>query len=117
MRQAVAVLVGAAVSAVSALILGEYELKGVMAGVAGVLFGVVIAEVIVAVGKHPPAAVAVISGLLAAAAMAWSGWIAAGRTWHYFGTARWVALAISAVTAPLWVRSAGRRAPDSEPSP
>lgn len=116
MRQALAVLVGAAVAALSALILGEYELKGVMAGVAGVLFGVVIAEVVVAVGKHPPTSVALISGALAAAAMAWSGWIAAGRSWHFFGTARWVALAISAVAAPLWVRSAGRPAPDSEPS-
>ena len=117
MRQAVAVLVGAAVAAMGALILGEYELKGVMALVAGVLFGVAIAEVVVAVAKHPVPAVALITGVLAGAAMAWSGWIAAGRTWHFFGTARWVSLAVSVVAAPLWVRSSGRRAPDSEPAP
>ena len=117
MRQAVAVLVGAAVAAAAALILGEYELKGVMAVVAGILFGVVIAEVMVAIDKHPSLAVALLSGVYAAIAMAWSGWIAAGRTWHYFGRSRWIALVVAAVVAPLWIRSAGRRVPDSEPSP
>jgi hypothetical protein len=117
MRQAVAVLVGAAVAAVGALILGEYELKGAMAVVAGALFGIVVAEVVLAVEKHPGPAVTVITAVLAAAAMAWSGWIAAGRTWHFFGTARWVALAVSVVAAPLWIRSSGRRGPDTEPGP
>ena len=117
MRQAVAVLAGAATAAVGALILGEYELKGVMAIVAGVLFGVAVAEVVVAVAKHPGPAAAVATGVLTAAAMAWSGWIAAGRTWHFFGSGRWVALVVSLVAAPLWIRSAGRRAPDTEPRP
>jgi hypothetical protein len=117
MRQAVAVLVGAGVAAVAALILGEYELKGVMALVAGVLFGIVIAEVMVAVDKHPSTIVAILSGVYSAIAMAWSGWIAAGRTWHFFGRGRWIALVVAAVVAPLWVRSAGRRVPDTEPSP
>ena len=117
MRQAVAVLVGAGVAALAALILGEYELKGVMALVAGVLFGIVIAEVMVAIDKHPSALVAILSGVYAAIAMAWSGWIAAGRTWHFFGRGRWLALGISFVAAPLWIRSSGRRVPDTEPSP
>ena len=117
MRQAVAVLAGAATAAVGALILGEYELKGVMAIVAGVLFGIAVAEVVVAVAKHPGLRVALATGVIAAGAMAWSGWIAAGRTWEFFGTARWVALGVSVVAAPLWVRSSGRRAPDTEPGP
>jgi hypothetical protein len=115
MRQAVAVLAGAATAAVGALILGEYELKGVMALVAGALFGVAVAEVVVAVAKHPGLPVALTTGALAGAAMAWSGWIAAGRTWHFFGTARWVALGVSVVAAPLWIRSSGRRGPGTAP--
>jgi hypothetical protein len=117
MRQAVAVLAGAATAAVGALILGEYELQGVMAVVAGLLFGIAVAEVMVAVASGPGIPLGLVGGALAGAAMAWSGWIAAGRTWHYFGTARLVALGVSALAAPLWVRSSGRRAPDSSPGP
>jgi len=117
MRLAVALLVGAGVSALGALILGEYELKGVMAIVAGILFGVAVAEVVLAIAHHPGLTIGLVTGGLAAAGMVWSSWIAEGRTFHYVGTARWVGVAVSLIAAPVWFKGSGRRAPDSPPSP
>jgi hypothetical protein len=117
MRQAVAVLAGAVVAALGALILGEYELKGVMALVAGALFGVAVAEVVVAVARHPGLRLGLAAGVLAAAGMVWAAWIAAGRVWSYVGSARWVAVGVSVVAAPVWIRTSGRREPDTPPDP
>src|SRR5687767_3656416 len=52
MRPALAVVAGAAVAAFGALILGEYEFRGTMPYVAGVLFGLVVAEAVVGVARR-----------------------------------------------------------------
>ena len=117
MRHLLALFVGAVVAALGALILGEYELRGLMTVVAGVLFGLAVAEAMVAVGRAIRIELVIGAAVFAAAGMVWSSWIAAGRDWAYVSGARWGAAAIAAVAAALWVRSSGRREADSPSEP
>ena len=110
-------LAGVAVSALGALILGEYELNGVMPIVAGVLFGLAVAEATVAVARDTRLRLAIVAGVVAAAGLVWSSWIAAGRDWDFVSGARWSAVPIGAVAAAVWVRSSGRREADSPDEP
>src|SRR5438067_13336512 len=84
MRQLLAGVVAVAGSALGALILGEYELAGATPFVAGALFGLVVAEVVLTIAKPRPA-----RGTAAAAVaapglgMVWAAWISAGHVWRY----------------------------------
>lgn len=117
MRHLLALLAGVAVAVLGALILGEYELRGVMPVVAGVLFGLAVAEAIVAVGRDVRIELAIAAAVLAAGGLVWSSWIAAGRDWDFVSGARWSAAPIGAAAAALWVRSSGRREADSPDEP
>jgi hypothetical protein len=111
----VTVAVGAAV--LGALILGEYELGGATAFVAAVLFGMAVAEALITVGRVSSTGYAVLAAVLVAAGFAWAAWIFAGRDWDFVPGVRWAAVPVAALAAGFWVRSSGRRAPDSPPSP
>ena len=117
MRHLLALLAGVAVAALGALILGEYELNGVMPVVAGVLFGLAVAEAVVAVGRDVRIALALAAAVFAAAGLVWSAWIAAGRDWDFVTGGRWSSAPIGAVAAALWVRSSGRREAGSPDEP
>lgn len=115
MRQTLAVAAGAGVAAVGALILGEYELNGLVAPTAALLFGLAVAEGALLVTRQVTAPVALAAGLWAAGGMVWSSWIAAGRDWSFVPGLRWAVVPLAAVAAWWWVRSSGRRAGDSRP--
>lgn len=122
MRLALAVLAGAATATFSALVLGEYEFVGTTPYVAGVLFGLVVAEAMVTVARRGGLALAVVAAALAGGGLVWAAWISSGRDWDYVPTLAWVAVGLGVAcagvrTARAAVRTSGPPASDSPPSP
>lgn len=121
MRLAAAIVMGLIVSALGAIILGEYELVGVMPYVAAVLFALAEAELVTSIARRhdmlSAAAVVVLTGI----GLAWAAWIQAARDWSYVPRTTWISVAVGAVVAAVWVRSFGRRGSsspsDSTPPP
>ena len=108
MRVIFGCIVAALVAALGGLIMGEYFLSGLMAIVAGVLFGLAVGEAAIAVGKSSGW---VLVGVTAAAAFlgfTWSGWIEAGRSFDIAAT-RWLGSLLAGASAAWWVRSLGSR--------
>ncbi len=117
-RDLAAAVAGAATAGLGALLLGEYELDGATPLIAGVLLGLILAEVVVAVrGSRDGATAAVLSALLAAAAMVGAAWISSGNDWAFVPTLAWVGVAVAAASAAAWVRVPGRRARGSPRAP
>lgn len=110
---------GAATTAAAAVILGEYELEGLTPIVAGVLLGLIVAEVVTVVGRHRDVPAAGTSAVLAAGGVAWGAWLSTGpdEDWSFVPDLAWVGVAIAAVAALLWVRTPGRRGAGSRRSP
>ena len=100
-----ALLLGAAVAALGALILGEYEFEGTLPWVAGPLFGLVIGEVVVGVGRSRHLAVAAATAVLAFAGIAWAGWIDSTEGVEPVKALAWVSAVLAAATG--FVRVAG----------
>jgi peptidoglycan/LPS O-acetylase OafA/YrhL len=98
-RPLLAVVVAALVAAFGALVLGEYEFEGTLPFVAGALFGLVIGEVVVGIGRSRSWAVAVPAALLAAGGIAWAGWIDASQGVEPVKALVWPAAALAAVAA------------------
>lgn len=107
----------AAVAALGGLILGEYELTGVTPVLAGLLFGLVVAEVAIVAGKGRDTVTAAACAAFAAAGMTWAAWISSGRDWDYVPGAVWVGVALAAAAAVWWVKNPGRRAADNRRAP
>lgn len=103
------------VGAAGAVILGEYQLSGFTPLVAGVLFGMVEAELMLVVGRRRDAVAMAAAGAFAAAGMVWASWISAGDDWGYVAGTAWVGAALAPVAAVLWLRNPGRRAAGSPP--
>ena len=114
MRQLLAVLVAALAAALGALILGEYEMVGTTPYVEGVLFGLVIAEVVLTVAKPRPSPPAMTAAAIAPAiGMVWAAWISSGRDWDYVPDGAWVGAVLAPIAAAFWLRQSrgrGRRA-------
>ncbi|HEX2040069.1 MAG TPA: hypothetical protein VHF47_10105 [Acidimicrobiales bacterium] len=102
MRLALAVLAGAAVASLAALILGEYELVGWTPYLAGIAFGLVVAEVLTTVGRRSGAVPAVPAVVLAAGGMVWAAWISSGRDWSYVPGGAWTGVALAAACGAGW---------------
>jgi hypothetical protein len=110
MRQLLAVLVAAFAAALGALILGEYEMVGTTPYVEGVLFGLVIAEVVITVAKPRPSSPAVATALVApAVGMVWAAWISSGRDWDYVPSGAWVGAVLAPIAAAFWLRQSRSR--------
>ena len=112
-RVALGVIVGALLCALGALILGEYEFSGVTPIGAGVLFGLVISEVVIEIGgtRHP--VLGVVTGAMVAGALAWAAYVSSGEGLRPFPTEAWIAMALGGVTA-AW-RTGRRHARPAEP--
>ena len=117
MRHLLGVAAAVLAAAFGGLVLGEYELKGAMGVVAPVLFGLAVAEVLVAAARRADWASAALAAVLSAAAFAWSAWIQAGRDWDFVTGLRWAGVPLAAAAAALWIRSSGRRAAGSPAGP
>ena len=90
------------------MILGEYELTGLTPVIAGLLFGVIVAEVVSGVGRRHDLVTAVGCAGFAAAGMVWAAWISSGEDWSYVPGGVWVGVALAAAAAALWIRNPGR---------
>lgn len=109
-RPPLGLICAAAVSTLGALILGEYEFTGSLPFVAGPLFGLVIGEVVVGVGRSRALVVGVIAAGVAAAGIAWAGWIDSTQGLEPVKGLVWVSAALAAVAALVRVTGLRRRA-------
>ena len=114
-RQLLAVVAGAAVAALGALIIGEYEMAGSIALIAGVVYALALAETMTAVAGEPHPALLLVVSALAGAGFAWGLWISTGRDLDFATTEGWAAVSIATGSAPWWLRSASRRGQSSSP--
>lgn len=105
------------VSAYGALVLGEYELAGFTPLYAGALFGLVVAEVFLVVGRTTGFPATVIAALLAYGGMTLALVLSTvTRDLTYIAGEGWASLAIAPAVAWLWVRSAVRRGGRTPPA-
>lgn len=113
MRHVLAAAAALAASALGALILGEYELGGTTPFVAGVLFGLVVAELALTIDKprpSPGAGATAVAG--PCAGMIWAAWISSGHDWHYLPRVAWAGVVLAPAAAALWLRAGRRRGAD-----
>jgi hypothetical protein len=108
-RPLVGLLCAAAAAALGALMLGEYEFTGSLPYVAGPLFGLVIGEIVVGVGRSRAVLVALAAGGLAFGGIAWAGWIDSTQGLEPVKGLAWVAAGLAAVTAFLRTTGLSRR--------
>jgi hypothetical protein len=101
MRHAFALVAGVAVAAVGGLIVGEYPFHGWTPYIAGVLFGLVVAEVVVTLAGAETVWSGVVCALCTAGGLAYAVWDDAGYGVRPIGIAAWVGVAIGAVVAGL----------------
>ena len=110
-RVGIALVIAAGVCVLGALILGEYEFSGATPYAAGVLFGFVVSEFVVEIGKVRSVVVAVATAALVAGALAWAAWISSGEGLRPFPRPAWAAMAVGALAAGSrtgrWRRSSG----------
>lgn len=110
-RPVPAVFVALAVAALGAVILGEYELAGARPILAGVLFGVMVAEVLATLARTwaREAALWAAAALITEAGLVWATWISTGHELDRAAGTAWAGIVVGVVAAPFWLRSAGRR--------
>lgn len=111
-----AVLVGAATASLGALILGEYEFNGATPYLAGVLFGLIVAEVVLTIVRRGSAPLLVAAALEAGLGLAWAAWISSGRGRAPIPAAADVSVALGVVVAAVWVWMPARKRPASVPA-
>jgi hypothetical protein len=120
MRPALAIVAGAVAAALGAVILGEYQLTGLTGVIAGALFGLAIAELVLTVagsnwsGRENVGLVAV--ALLTAAGLVWACWISAGHLWRYVPKGAWTGVVVGAALGPWWLHSGVQRVTARESS-
>jgi hypothetical protein len=101
LRVGVALVLGALVAVIGALILGEYQFEGLLPFGAGALFGLVVAEVVVEVGRRRTVLVAIVAGLSAGVGLVWAGWISAGSGLSPIPSGAWLAAGVGFAAAVL----------------
>jgi hypothetical protein len=108
-------VLGTGVAALGAQILGEYEFTGTLPWIAGPLFGLVIGEVVVGVGRsHHPVAAAV-TAVLSFAGIAWAGWIDSTQGVEPVKPAVWGSALLAAAAGFVRVHGLRRHPASTEP--
>ena len=122
-RLPLGVLAAAAAAAMAAVILGEYDLRGVTPLVSGVMLALVIGEVAVVVAGGRSLVLGIASGLAVGAGLAWALWISSGEDWSFVTASGWAGSGLGVLVAFAWVvprdRLRGSEPPtgDSPPEP
>lgn len=114
-RRTLAVAATGLAAAIGALIIGEYELVGFTPYVAGLLFGLAVAEVELTVGRDARVPAAVTAAVLAAAGWLWAAWISSGRGVAPFPIGGWLGAVVAGVVGFGWVRWSGTRGASKRP--
>jgi hypothetical protein len=110
-RQVLAVAAGAALAALGAVVLGEYDLRGTTAFVGFPLYAVAVTELVLAVGRRlAPLTLAAVAAVVAAG-LSWALWI----SFNHFRNdvsppwSSWAMVAVAAVATLAWGWSGRRR--------
>jgi hypothetical protein len=101
MRQVVAVVLGALAAAAGGFVVGEYAFTGATPFVAGVLFGLVISEIVVTVARKKTVVLGMTSAVMAAAGLAYAVWDDAGYGVRPVATSAWIGVALAAAVAAI----------------
>ena len=120
MRSALAVLAALAVTVAGAAILGEYQFDGLTGAVAGLIYGIFVAEAAVAVARRGSTWLAVVCAVLAVGGLGWAIRASIGPRASVpgdFPGYAWAALVLAAVGAAFRARSSGRRGAGSPSGP
>jgi hypothetical protein len=97
---------GAALASLASQVLGEYEFEGWLPFFAGPVVGLLVAEMVVTIGRWRDPAVAVFCAAATALSLVWAGRIDAGAGVEDVKPLVWVAAVLGAVTAYLRVQPA-----------
>ncbi len=117
-RMVVGIVAGAAVAALGGWILGEYPFTGIMPYITGVLFALVVAEVILSVGRREPnRMVGATAAVITAAGIGLAVWIQSTEGLVAIPPGGWVAISLGFVVALLrgGIRTGGRPKGNSQP--
>ncbi|HUP70441.1 MAG TPA: hypothetical protein VM142_11590 [Acidimicrobiales bacterium] len=102
MRLSLAVLLAAAAGALAAVILGEYDLRGVTPLVAGIMLAIVIGELAVVAAGCRSRALGISCALVVSAGMVWALRISSGNDWSFVSASGWVGAGLGALTSFAW---------------
>lgn len=118
MRTPLAVVAGAAVAALAAVVLGEYAFDGWAVIGSGLLVGLFVAEAMTAVAGRGGGVLAAVAAVLGAGAMLWAGWISTGGELGTVGWKGWVGVVLAAAAGAIRARPPGaaRRTPPAPAS-
>ncbi|MDP9403544.1 MAG: hypothetical protein M3P85_09480 [Actinomycetota bacterium] len=122
-RLALAVLTAAGASALAAVILGEYDLRGITPLVSAVMLALVIGELAVVVAGSRSVVLGIACAVTVGAGVVWALWISSGNDWSFVSASGWVGAALAVLTALVWVaprqrlRGSGPREDDSRLEP
>ena len=110
MRQVLAIVAGALLAALGAVVLGEYDLRGSTAVVGFPLYGVAITELALAVAKRLHVVTLLAIAAIVAAGLSWALWISFG---HFRNDVvppalSWAMVGVATVAALVWGRSGHR---------
>jgi hypothetical protein len=119
-RQALAVLAALAVTVVGAAILGEYQFDGLTGAIAGLIYGIFVAEAALAVARRGSTWLALVCAVLAVGGLGWAIRVSIGPRASVPGDYPgygWAAIALAAAGAAFRARSSGRRGAGSPTAP
>ena len=110
-RQALAIVAGAALALVGAVVLGEYDLRGTTVVVGFPLYGMAVAELALAAGRRLAPATLVALALVVAAGLSLALWIAFGHFRNDFRppVLSWAMVVVAAAITLAWGWSGSRR--------
>lgn len=109
LRAGIGLLLSAIAAVLGAFVLGEYEFDGALPVFAGLLFGLVLGEIVVSVGKLRTVPIAIVCGLEAFGGLVWAGWISAGEGIEPIPGGAWLAGALGLVAGAVRVAGLRRR--------
>jgi hypothetical protein len=115
----VGIVLGAGLATFGGWILGEYPFTGVMPYIAGVLFALVVTEVILSVGRRPGRISALAGAACTVGGLGLGVWISTGRGIDPIPVGGWVAVVVGAVVALIrgGIRGGARPARNSPGPP
>ena len=117
MLRTLALVATAGVAALTALILGEYDLTLSYAVAAGLVVGFGLPEIVLGVAAWRGIVPAALTALLGGGSLAWAGWIASGRGVAPYRATVWVGVVLAAVLAAWRLRPQSVREAAPPPGP
>jgi hypothetical protein len=103
-RRPLALLAAAVAAALTALILGEYELTFGTAAAAGLVIGFGLPEIVLGIARWRGVLPAAVGAVLAGGSLVWAGWIGAGEGLAPIRSTVWVGVVLAVGLAAFRLR-------------